>query len=76
MEPITALDIYSFFQQNQSKFRTQKDLIDGFIAKTFKLPIKDLGPEAKLVYKQQINKLVSHFRKYFRSLKAQRRKTV
>ena len=45
MEPITAMDIYNFFQQNLPKFRTQKDLIEGITAKTFELSIKDLDPE-------------------------------
>ena len=69
MEPITAMDIYNFFQQNLSKYRTQKDLIEGFIAKTFELSIKDLVPEAKVVYRQQINKLMSKFRKILQKLK-------
>ena len=75
MEPITALDIYNFFQQNRSKFRTQKDLIEGFIAKTFELSIKDLGPEAKVVYRQQINKLMSKFRKILQKLKHSQKKS-
>ena len=69
MEPITAMDIYNFFQQNLSKYRTQNDLIEGFIAKTFELSIKDLGSEAKVVYRQQINKLMSKFRKILQKLK-------
>ena len=74
MEPIIAVDIYNFFQQNRLKFRTQKDLIEGFIAKTFELSIKDLGPEAKVVYRQQINKLVSKFRKILQKLKHSQKK--
>ena len=54
--------------------RTQKDLIEGFIAKTFELSINDLGPEAKVVYRQQINKLVSKFRKILQKLKHSQKK--
>ena len=74
MEPITAVDIY-FFQQNRLKFRTQKDLIEGLNAKTFELSIKDLGPEAKVVYRQQINKLVSKLRKILQKLKHSKMKS-
>lgn len=48
------------FMRNQSRFRTQKDLREGFIAKAYKFIMKDICPDVKVL---DLSRYLESFRK-------------
>ena len=63
MESITAAEIYVFYQRNKKTFKTQHDLVRGFLAEKLDISSTNKSKEVKIIFGQEVDKLVSSLRK-------------
>ena len=62
MEPITAREIYEFYQRHKGN-DTQYNLICKFLAEKFNITPDKKSIEIKTIFRKEVDRLVSSFRK-------------
>ena len=75
MEPITAREIYEFYQRHKGN-DTQYSLIGMFLAEKFNITPDKKSIEIQTIFRNEVNRLVSSFKKILIKAKSSKNSNI